>query len=451
MKKLQHPEFLRNPIPARLIPSVADTSGEVRATSILLAGIASVTPFSKTLLESVGQKLGKHARVNCYTEVGFKSDKEGKDRPDGLIELSTGRRKWYALVESKIGTSQLKAEQIDRYLKLAKQNNIDAVITISNQLAALPTHHPLKFTKSRLKGVSLYHWSWQYLKTQASFLTKDERVLDPDQRFILSEIFRFFDDKHSRVKGFDRMNSEWKSIVQNVRNRAILAKTSDEVVNTVAHWHQLQRNLCLLMMSKLSAPVSLRLSARHKRSPEERLKHDCSSLAKDKRLSFVMEVTDAAAPIEITADLSRRTLSCAMRLQAPTNKKTSRGRVRWLLNQLSKENPEEVHVVADWPGRTTDTQKSLAEVIDDPDILLPSNGKAVPKAFEVLMIKDLAGRFSKSQKFVQETETFLSDFYDRVGENLRAWVPPAPKLRDQDSITEIGDQTESTGGSGGKN
>ena len=289
MAKLQHPEFLRNPIPARLIPSVADSSGEVRATSILLAGIFSVAPFAKTVLKSVGQRVGKFAKIKCYTEVGFKSDKEGKDRPDGLIELSTGQRRWYALVESKIGSARLTAEQIDRYLKLAKQNKIDAVITISNQLATLPTHHPLKFPKSRLKGVSLYHWSWQYLKTQAFFLIEDERVLDPEQRFILGEILRFFEDKHSRIKGFDRMNSEWSSIVQNVKSGAILAKTSDEVANTVAHWHQLQRNLCLLMMHKLVAPVSVRLSTRFRSKPEERLKHDCAALAKDKRLSFVMD------------------------------------------------------------------------------------------------------------------------------------------------------------------
>ena len=149
-----------------------------------------------------------------------------------------------------------------------------------------------------------------------------------------------------------------------------------------------------------------------------------------------MDVTDLASPIEITVDLLRRNISFAMKLQAPMNKKTSRARVRWLLRQISGECPDGIYISADWPGRAGDIKKPMAEVIDNPDILRPKNKRMVPKAFEISMVQDLAGRFSGSRKFVQKTEYYLLDFYDRVGENLRAWVPPPPKLRDEEEEVE---------------
>lgn len=89
-------------------------------------------------------------------------DKAGKEklRPDGLIIINTGRSQWKALVEAKIGKAELDAEQIKDYLALAKKYKIDAVITLSNQYSAIPSHHPIQFKKSDLKGVDLYHFSW---------------------------------------------------------------------------------------------------------------------------------------------------------------------------------------------------------------------------------------------------------------------------------------------------
>lgn len=55
-------------------------------------------------------------------------------------------------------------EQVSRYLQQAKTHRFDAVITITNQFAALPTHHPVKLPKNATKFVALLHWSWAFIR-----------------------------------------------------------------------------------------------------------------------------------------------------------------------------------------------------------------------------------------------------------------------------------------------
>ena len=134
------PDFLSSGTPARLFPVVADTRREERTLSILLAVLTRVPAFYRETLGSVGVRTGARTRVSAYTEVGIGSETGAADRPDGLLLVETGRTTWSALVEAKVGRSALDPDQVERYLKLARDNGIDAVITISNDFAARPTH-----------------------------------------------------------------------------------------------------------------------------------------------------------------------------------------------------------------------------------------------------------------------------------------------------------------------
>lgn len=129
---------------ARLIPTVADSKKEERATSSLLAAFMVVPEFAREVLSAAGAPTGKRSEITCYTEVCFKTaDNDRNCRPDGLIVVSSQGKKWGALVESKVGSADLKKEQVEEYLDLARAHGIDAVITVSNQFATTPTHHPL--------------------------------------------------------------------------------------------------------------------------------------------------------------------------------------------------------------------------------------------------------------------------------------------------------------------
>ena len=423
------PEFLATGEKARLIPVLADTNKENRATSVFLACLGAVSEYGQSMLGSVGKRIGKRAQIECFTEVRLREEGERRDRPDGLVLVRVGKSTWTALVEAKIANAQLDAEQVERYVALAKANKIDAVITISNQFAALPTHHPIKLSKSKLRGVELYHWSWMFILTQAILVLQTEDDIDADQKFILDETARYFSHDSSGVKTFDRMNSEWKDVATKVKSGANLAKNSDAVENTVGSWHQEQRDLCLILTRRLAATVSLRLSRAHRDDPERRLRDDCDFLAKEKRLQVTFNIPDAAASLDVVADLTRRTIACSMCLEAPKDRRSLKARANWLVRQLAKVDSPEVMIKAHFPGRAPATQADLSAVRADPSVLNGENARLVPNWLEVIMVRDIAGKFSGSKTFVEQIEALVPDFYEQVGENLRAWVPPPPKLQ----------------------
>lgn len=423
------PDFLASGERARLIPVVADTSKEGRATSILLSTIMSVDDFAKSLLHGIGQRLGARAKIECYTQVVFKKcPADLKIRPDGFLILSIGRRTWSALFEAKIGKTSLDQDQIVKYCELAKLNGVDAVITLSNQLAALPTHHPIKLTKTLARGIDLYHWSWMYVLTQATLLLQDDEFRSAEQRYLLSEMVRYFTHASAGVATFDRMNPEWKDLVVKVQSGAALNKTAPEVENSVAAWHQEERDLCLLMSRKLGRQVTLTLSRAHRNDQVRRLKDDCELLVGSQKLLCILDVPDAAAVITVCADIGRRTVACAMHLAAPKDRKGSKSRINWLLRQLNESNPDNIFIKAIWPGRARDTLAALADLRENPRHLDADNASLVPQHFEVIMVRDLAGKFSGPRTFVEQLESAVPDYYEQVGQHLRAWIPPPPKI-----------------------
>ena len=133
--------------------------------------MAQVDEFGSSLLSSLGVKVGVRSKISTYTEVVCKNRATDiKDRPDGLIVVRTGSREWRALVETKIGSNELNAPQIEKYRQLAKDNDINCVISISNQFATSPSVHPLvEINKSRSK-ISVFHWSWMFMLTEADLL-----------------------------------------------------------------------------------------------------------------------------------------------------------------------------------------------------------------------------------------------------------------------------------------
>lgn len=431
------PEFLSSGQIARLIPVVADTSKEGRAASIFLATLTAVPAFAASMLSTVGQRVGARATIDCYTEVVFKGgSQDAKTRPDGLLVLKTGRKTWTALVEAKIGRAELNTEQLQTYLQLARKHSIDAVVTLSNQFTALPAHHPLGISKSDQKDLELYHWSWMFVLTQAMLLLNDSEHVPRDQSYILSEMVRYFRHDSTGVSTFDRMNSEWPDLVSLIKSGARPGKASDITQNTVASWHQETRDICLLLSRRLGHQVTLKLSRAHKNDPVQRIKDDSESLVSTQSLTAEIDVPNAAAPIELEASLVRRTISCSMRLAAPQDKKSSKARINWLVRQLSKCNHTDVLLRANWPGRAPPTQCTLAEAREKPQVLIGENHHTTVHALDVVLVRDLAGKFASRKKFVEEIEDLAPTFYEHIGQHLQAWVPAPPKIEKTDPIDE---------------
>jgi hypothetical protein len=430
------PEFLESGELARLIPTVADTSKEQRAASVFLAALMAVREFSRAMLGSVNQRVGKRAKIECFTEVVFKKRPSTiKHRPDGIILVTVGKKQWSALFEAKIGRAELNAEQLYDYIQLARLNNIQSVITTSNQFVALPDHHPVFLPKSATRTVGVFHWSWMYILTQALLLEADGEIEHEDQRYLLSEVIRFLSHGSAGISSFDRMNKEWKDVVQIVQSGGALKKSSTEVENTVASWHQEQRDLCLIMSRELGRDVSIKLSKVHKQDPQKRLKDDCRSFVENLQLECELEVPDAAAPLKIAADLRTRRVLCSMKVRAPDDRVKTSARVNWLLRHLDRTNSDGIYIQATWPGKAPATNKPLVTLREYPTALQGDNPRLSPTAFEVILNADLAGRFAGTRTFIENLEVLVPKFYEEVGQYLRAWVPSPPKPKERSEIS----------------
>ena len=422
------PQVLERGEPARLFPVLAEKSKEGRTLSVLLACVSSVDDLARTLLSTLGQRFGQRLRVRTFTEVVLSKAPEGlSGRPDGLIVVETGRRVWSALIEAKVGGSQLDSDQIEAYLKLAKSNGIDALVTISNDFAAVPDHHPVRVGRLP-KGVGLYHWSWTSILTHGKVLLAAKGVEDTEQRFLLDELVRFLDHPSTGVRRFDQMDGNWRSIVTSVISGASLSASTESVTDTVANWHQECRDLALKLMEGVNSNVVIRLPNAHRSDPKLRIDDDAKRLCDSSTLSVEFNVPDAASTINVEANLRTRTIHVYMTLSAPQDRKSARARTNWVLRQLARSDPSDLYVKAIFPGRTVATQQALTEVRADPDVLRPSKPNLAPKAFEIRLVCDAGKRFAGPKTFVEDLENSAIRFYAEVGQRLKNWQPAAPKM-----------------------
>lgn len=419
---------------ARLIPTVADSKKEERATSSLLASFMVVPSFAVSVLSDAGASISKRSKITCYTEVVFKSPEKGKGpRPDGLVVINTGSKIWTALIESKIGNSELTNEQVEAYLSLAKQYKINAVITISNQFATTPTHHPLTISKAKTRSVELYHFSWLSLKSKAILLTSAKGIEDPEQAYILSELVRYLDHDSSGITSLSRMPPHWKELCLSVQNGVTLNKNLDYLSCSVSGWHQLLRHLTLNLSMAIGQPVDISLSRQREKDANLNFSEDCIYLAKESSLKADFNIPNAASKLTLTADVLRKVINISMKLEAPKDKSRATASINWLSRQLKGTNYENLSIRAYWPKRIPETMAAFDVVLENPSILIPPNVKDLPTYLEVVRVVDLGVKFKGLKTFVEEVSIQFPKFYHDAGQLLTKWVAQAPKIKEKEA------------------
>lgn len=430
---MERPAYLEQGERARLFPVLSDSSKEGRATSIFLACLANVDEYANQLLASVGRPIGQQSTVRTYTEVCFAKDSdEMRGRPDGLIDVKTGRASWSALVEAKIGTADLSEKQIEGYLKIAKANGLDAVITISNEFAPSPQHHPVTISNRGLQKIALFHWSWMHLLTQADLLLANDGVADREQKVILNELRRFLSHPSTGVKGFDRMPPEWPELVTSVAAGGSISATSKMLKIVLSAWHQELRDLCLILSRQLTVPVDVKMSTAASKDADMRLTADAARFIKEQTLQACLVIPEAATNLDITVDVRSRVICAGMRLAAPEDKKGTTARVNWLLRQIADAKEDDIFVRLHWPRRAP-TQHTLKELRKDSSVAANSHSDIVTSALEILFVKRTGPRFGQVKNFIDDLESVVPEFYKNIGGRLKAWQPAAPKVRNDRS------------------
>ena len=425
---MDFPSYLKSGEVARLFPVISDSGKEQKATSIFLSVLSAVPKFADGVLSQIGQRVGTRAIVNTFIEVVPAKSviANKKDRPDGLIEVQVGKKRWLALVEAKIGTSKLDKNQVERYLQLARENGIDAVITISNEFSSSPTHSPVKVNKNLIRSVHLLHFSWTALLTNAVLMHEQGERLDTEQAFLIREFIRFFSHESAGVSGFTSMPPAWGEEIGHIQAGGFIQK-GDNAADIVSAWYQELRDLALQMSRAIGCNISLKMSRAHESDPELRLKNGSEFLATHGKLESILEVPNAASDLFITADLRAKSIKVAMKLDAPKERKTTKARVNWLLRQLKDIKLNDVKVGVVWASRVATSYFSLEELLENPEIVNEVTTSSEVRAFEVIVTTSDTRRFKGRRTVIEDLEDLVPRFYEFLGQHLRAWNPSPPK------------------------
>lgn len=410
---------------ARLIPTTGiggQDEQEQRASSSLLAVMRAVPQFGRAILTHLDAPAGK---LNTYTEVRFLDADEKTSIPDGAVVVERGKTRWVCLVELKTAGASLLAPQVERYLDLARTNGFDAVLTISNQITASPAESPVPIDAKRTKKVMLRHLSWWQIMTEARVQHEHRGVSDTDQAWILGELIAYLDHEKAGAGGFADMGEAWVTVRDGARQGTL--RMADKGVREVAsRWEQFVQYVALGLCQTLGRNVEAVWP--RKLDPAARLEQSVRSLVDDGRLEAAIRIPDAAAAIDVSADLRTRLLTTSVELAAPREGRP-KTRINWLVRQL-KDAPDNLRIEVRYPNAKETVSTSLKEAREKPDkLLFAADLHREPRAFKVSLAQDLGAKRGKVPgSFVAESRRQVIDFYRTTVQSLRPWSASAPKL-----------------------
>lgn len=415
---------------ARIIPVTgidSEKEAEGRASSALLAVLSVVRDFSDAVLSPLGASSAKGASVDAFVEPAFKTNGRAI-RPDGLVTVRYGKRRWSSLVEVKTGSGTLNAEQINTYWDLARNEKLDCVTTISNEIPPIPGTHPTDGLRVQANSpVKVHHISWTWLLATAVNIKTHQGVEDTEQAWILTELIRYLEHPNSGALAFDDMGPHWVQIRKAAREGRWSGQ--DEGMADIAQrWDQLLRFIALTFGSEIGEDVQQVLSRKHARDPQERAHYLVNQLAKYGRLKGALRIPNTAGDLDLTADLRGQTIRASLQIDAPTDR-SGRARGTWLRNQLS-DAPDDVYVDAFKKNARTPVSTTLATLRDSRSAVVSENKKQ-PARFVLHLTREMGlNRRSGGKKasFVESVQELVEDFYRDVVQGITPWTPPPAKL-----------------------
>ena len=420
---------------ARLVPvsGIAnDIEAEQRATSAFLAVLSIVRDLSIDLLSPLGASRAQRAVVETFTEVRYKLD--GKVmQPDGLIRISYANATWSALVEVKTSDNVLSADQVNMYWDLAREQRVNHVLTISNEIGPMPGIHPtpgLKFKSNSTVQVS--HLSWPAILTTAIRAKEHRGVSDPEQAWILNELIRYLEHPASGALAFGDMGPNWVEVRDGVRART-LNRRDDSVNDVAARFDQLLRFAALKLGSEIGHDVTPVL-ALAQRDPKARLGYLADRLAKDGVLDGALRIPNTAGDVTVTADLRSQQVIIALEVDAPDDR-GGKARATWLVSQL-KDAPGTIQVEAFAKGARMPTTVTMATLRADRSAVIDQQGRD-PVRFH-LVARTAMGQGRKaggrSPGFIDTVLDLVTSFYESVVQPISPWQRKAPKLKREGGV-----------------
>jgi hypothetical protein len=419
---------------ARLIPTSGINGAdeqERRATSALLAVMSVVREFGRALTQPFGAPAGP---LHTYIEVPFTLG-DAKFFPDGLVRVTRGQRQWTALVEVKTGGNELQAEQLERYLDIAREQGFDALITISNEIPPMPGQHPTSVDKRKLKKISLHHLPWSEVLTIAVMQKEYRGIADPDQAWVLGELIRYLEHPRSGALEFGDMGSTWVQLRDAV-GAGTLRATDAMAAEVAGRFDALVRFAGLKLGRRLGTEIVPALSRRELAEPAARTQALVSQLSTTGAMTAALRIPGAVGALAVTADLRAAKITCHVDVDAPREGRPTT-RVNWLVRQL-KDAPDAVRLESFAAySRGPGNAELLKAVRERPALLVADPSKEL-RTFRVAANSPAGTKRGTGRgSFIDSVLDAIDGFYEQVIQNLKPWMPAPPKLRAPEEAVEV--------------
>jgi hypothetical protein len=411
---------------ARLLPTAGikgQEEQERRATSALLAVMHAVPEFGHALLKELGAPKGA---IQTFAEVRFRDAAGRTIIPDGAIVCERGSRTWTCLLEVKTGTAQLRDEQVACYLDVAREQDFDAILTISNQITAASDESPVTVDGRKLRRVGLFHFSWWRIITEATVQSRYRGVADPDQAWLLKELIAYLDHPASGAGGFSDMGEHWVAVRRSAHDGTLRAST--EARQVAARWEQFVQYLSLGLSQDLGEDVTV--VRPRQQTTAARIDETIKTLVDEGCLRATLRIPGAVGDVVLTADLRTRQTLTSVALDSPSEMRP-RARINWLLRQV-RDAPADLRVDVSYRSARQTVAGLLGAVLEHREALLyEPDPRREPRSFTLTLARRMGQKRGKEEgSFVRETRNHVVAFYGDLVQNLKAWQAPAPRLRE---------------------
>jgi hypothetical protein len=273
----------------------------------------------------------------------------------------------------------------------------------------------------------MYHLSWWGIVTEAVLQHRFRGISDPDQAWILGELIAYLDHENAGAGGFQDRGDRWVRVREGARQGTL--RSNDPEVRVIAErWEHFLDYLALGLSQDLGrdvVPVRPR-----KQTASARLDALVQTLVASGELDGGLRVPNAIAPLDLGINMRARQVTASVRVAAPTEGRAT-ARVNWILRQL-RDAPADLRLEAAYANTRETTSLLLGEATAFPQRLLhPSDSRREPRFFVIAMNRPMGLKRGKGKdSFVRETRRQVLDFYATVVQDLKAWQPRTPQLRE---------------------
>ena len=338
-------------------------------------------------------------------------------------------------MEVKTGTNKLDQQQFDKYLELARDNDFNAIITVSNQPAQTNNYPPLN-VRYRGSKIRIIHLSWERLLREAQLLTRQDSVEDADQQYILKEWTRYLLNPKAKIMSDHVVGDYWQDVLKSAANKR-LNSSKDQLEQFVRDWVGFLRFQTFRLRAKLGENVDIKLRLKEQKDSSLYIKRLFDECLSDGQMSSSIQTSHAVAPIDVTFKLDSRKILFSVSLKPPEDKDRRR-QIMWLRNEQLKnidDSLPDLLLVIEWKFRNIHTEINVTDAIKDRKnienvIEMDNIGNDIGiKSFRIEWSTDLVRK--KSEVFSSIGDN-MEEFYRTVIQNLKVYFPSTPKIEQED-------------------